>query len=353
MNKIPRSRMVAVMRRNGEKAREYAMAHNVPNWYDDADKLLADPEVNTVYIATPPDAHLELTRKAAAAGKPVYVEKPMARTHRECMEMIEVCKQAGVPLFVAYYRRMLPNYRKIMELVENDTIGEVRHVQIRLNKAVNPDVDTDPGNWRVDPDQAGGGYFYDLASHQLDFLDYLLGSIVETRGFSANQAGLYKAEDIVTGSFRFESGVLGTGSWCFTSGRRSEVDEIVITGSRGEISYPTFEGYHVDLAVDGYMEKRMIDELDKDGDREKASETSKRGSAGKIAHYRDAEGREPLRFRFEIPEHIQQPLIETIVGQLLGEKEGDGRSVICPSTGVTAARTNLVMEQLCNAENLI
>jgi len=96
--------------------------------------LLADPEINAVYIATPPHVHAELTRKAAEAGKPVYVEKPVARSYRECLEMIETCEQAGVPLFVAYYRRMLPDYRKIIELVDDGVIGEVRSVEIRMNK---------------------------------------------------------------------------------------------------------------------------------------------------------------------------------------------------------------------------
>ena len=79
MQLIDDSSLVAVMRRNGEKAADYARRHSVPKWYDDADQLINDPDINAVYIATPPNAHAELTRKVAAAGKPVYVEKPMAR----------------------------------------------------------------------------------------------------------------------------------------------------------------------------------------------------------------------------------------------------------------------------------
>ena len=91
MNTIPNSRLVAVMRRDEEKAKDYAARHGVPKWYHHAMDLIQDPEVNTVYIATPPQAHLELTQLAAAAGKPVYVEKPMARTLAECKQMIQVC----------------------------------------------------------------------------------------------------------------------------------------------------------------------------------------------------------------------------------------------------------------------
>jgi predicted dehydrogenase len=332
MNKIPGSRIAAVMRRNGEKAREFAARHGVPQWYDDADALLADPDVNAVYIATPPGSHRELTLKAAAAGKPVYVEKPMARTWQECRDMIAACEEAGVPLFVAYYRRMLPNYRKIKELVDGDVIGTVRTVHIKMSRPVKPDVDMDPANWRVQPEHAGGGYFYDLASHQIDFLDYLLGPVSEACGFASNQAGLYPAEDTVTGTFRFENGAHGTGNWCFCTAASDEEDLITLTGSKGVLSWPTFAGYYVDLKTDA--------------------------------------GTDTLRFHFDMPEHIQQPLIGTIVRELQDFHSGrhpmtlinkalindtmEGNSsnptaseiLRCPSTGVTAARTNRVMEVL-------
>jgi len=300
MNKIKSSRLVAVMRRTGEKARDYARRHNVPKWYDDADKLLNDPEINAIYIATPPNSHAELTQKAAAVGKPVYVEKPMARTYAECQAMIEACERAGVPLYVAYYRRALPNFLKIKELIGERAIGDVRMVNIQLHNSTKPDiVARTSDNWRVQPDIAGGGYFYDLASHQLDYLDFLLGPITEASGFSTNQAGLYKAADIVTGSFRFERGVLGTGSWCFNASEPSATDRTVIIGSEGQITYPTFDGSHIIL------------------------ETAFGGVQ---------------RFDFEMPEHIQQPLIQTVVDDLLGKGS-------CPSTGNSGSRTNLVMER--------
>src|SRR5690554_2520017 len=110
MQLVKGSELVAVMRRDGEKAKDFALRHGVSKWYQDAEELINDPEVNAIYIATPPHAHAEMTRKAALAGKPVYVEKPMARTYQECQEMINCCNEAKVPLFVAYYRRALPNF---------------------------------------------------------------------------------------------------------------------------------------------------------------------------------------------------------------------------------------------------
>jgi predicted dehydrogenase len=304
-NRIRNSKLMAVMRRNGDKARDFAFRHKVPKWYDDADRLILDPDINAVYIATPPDTHAEYTLKTAKAGKPVYVEKPMARNYQECLEMIEACEKAGVPLFVAYYRRMLPNFLKIKSLVEESAIGKIRLVDVKLYKTPAPDI-VDAGNsienWRVFPEIAGGGYFYDLASHQLDFLDFLFGPVVEARGFAHNQAGFYPAEDIVTGSFRFENGVLGQGTWCFTASEISDKELTTIIGSKGQISFSYFGGWKVNLEIAG-KEKQI--------------------------------------FTFAPIRHIQEPLIQTVVDSLLGNGN-------CPSTGISGARTSLVMEWLCN-----
>ena len=301
MNTIAHSRLVAVMRRDAEKAKDYAERHGVPKWYDQAESLINDPEVNAIYIATPPHVHLELTQLAAAAGKPVYVEKPMARTYAECRQMIDLCTQADVPLFVAYYRRKLPHFVKIKELIEEGAIGEVRTVHINLKQVLTPTLasQTD-SNWRVIPEIAGGGYFFDLASHQLDLLDFFFGKITHAAGFSTNQAKAYPAEDLVAGSFVFENGVIGTGNWCFSTSSLTEIDEVVIDGSKGQIRFSTF----------GAGEFTLINEQEK-----------------------------PIHFHLQLPKHIQRPLIQSIVEELLGTGS-------CPSTGESAARTNWVMGEL-------
>ncbi|WP_073093824.1 Gfo/Idh/MocA family protein [Cyclobacterium lianum] len=302
MQKIKGSRLVAVMRRNGEKAADYARRHGVSKWYDDADDLINDPEVNAIYIATPPHAHMELTIKAATAGKPVYVEKPMARNFEECKQMIAACEQASLPLYVAYYRRSLPNFLKVKSLLDEGAIGKPRYVTIMMNQPRHPDVKASlKENWRIDPEKAGGGYFYDLGSHQLDLLDFLLGPIADVCGVASNQAGEYPAEDIVLGNFSFSSGVLGAGNWCFTTGEPSRKDEIKIIGAEGEISFPCFWGTDVTLRKNGKGEQV---------------------------------------FAFEMPENIQFFLIKSIVDELLGKE------AICPSTGESAARTNRVMEEM-------
>lgn len=307
-NKIPGSKMVAVMRRNAEKAQDYAWRHGVPKWYDDADQLINDAEVNAVYIATPPSSHAEYTLKVADAGKPVYVEKPIARNYEECQEMIRACNDSGVPLFVAYYRRRLPRFLKIKELVDLGAIGEVRYVNVQLTHPVKKaDLNRENLPWRVLPEIAGGGYFFDLASHQLDLLDYIFGPIESANGIAANQAALYPAEDIVCGNFKFASGVLGSGVWCFTVSETSRQDRTEIVGSKGKIVYSTFEH---ESPIEVYAELNP--------DR----------VPGKVEE-----------FLPPTPEHIQQPLIRTIVEELRGQGH-------CPSTGVTAARTSWVMDEM-------
>ena len=301
MKIVPNSKLVAVMRRDEEKVKDYATRHGVSKWYTDAEKLINDPEVNAIYIATPPYAHFELTKLAAAAGKPVYVEKPMARTHEECLKMIQTCQKAEVPLYVAYYRRALPHFVKIKEIIDQGILGEIRTVHINLKQVLKPAIVANlDNNWRVDPEIAGGGYFFDLASHQLDLLDFFFGAITHADGFSSNQAQAYEAEDIVVGSFAFESGVLGTGNWCFTSSENAEIDEVTIYGNKGMIRFETFGKGEFTLELDG----------------------------------KPAE-----KFHFDLPPHIQEPLINSIVGDLLGTDT-------CPSLGTSAARTNWAMDMM-------
>jgi predicted dehydrogenase len=292
------SSLVAVMRRHGDLAADYARRHGVPRWYDDAEALVHDPDVDAVYIATPPAHHGQYTLLCARAGKPVYVEKPMGRTYAECQEMIRACREAGVPLFVAYYRRALPRFLKVKELIESGALGEVRCVTINLSRTV-PPGGCDPENlpWRLIPEIAGGGLFMDLACHTLDFLDYALGPIQEVRGLASNQGGHYRAEDMVSGTFRFESGVHGVGTWCFTSFERVDVNEIV--GTEGKVRFSSFGVEPVVLET----------------------------SAGLT------------EFPIANPPHVQQPLIQAVVDDLLGIGA-------CPSTGVSAARTNWVMDRM-------
>lgn len=305
MQLIEDSEIVAVMRRNGDKAADYAQRHGVPKWYTDANQLINDPDVNAIYIATPPNVHEEFTIKAAKAGKPVYVEKPMARSTAECQSMIDTCASNNIPLYVAYYRRCLPNFEKLRSLIAEQVIGDVRLVKIELYKTLNPDIvaaitATMETNWRVDPEIAGGGYFFDLAAHQLDYLDHVLGPIKLVNGIASNQGEYYTAADIISSSWEHENGIIGNGSWCFASSESGQKDKMTLIGAKGKITISFF-------------------------------------GAAQITIERDHQPAEVLQF--DLPKHIQQPLIQTVVDDLLGRG-------ICPSTGESAIRTNWVMEQM-------
>lgn len=240
-NLVEGSRVVAVMSRSSEKASSYAQRHNIPRWHTDAQSLINDPEVNAVYIATPPSSHATYAIMAMKAGKPVYVEKPLAASYLDCQRVMRISRETGVPCFVAYYRRKLPYFNKVQELLQDGAIGKVVNVQIRFS--VPPrDLDYNSTNlpWRVQRDIAGGGYFYDLAPHQLDLLQEFFGPIVHVSGFSANRGGLYQTEDTVSASFAFQDGMPGSGSWCFVGHESARTDQIELIGEKGRICFSVF-----------------------------------------------------------------------------------------------------------------
>lgn len=294
---IEHSSLKAVMRRDRDKAKDYADRHGVPKWYDNAEALIRDKDIDAVYIATPPASHKQYTIMAAEAGKPVYVEKPMAASTKECREMISACDKNDVSLFTAYYRRSLPRFKKVKELIETESIGEVRFASIQQTQQITPKNEDGNWPWRVLPSTGGAGLLYDTGSHTLDLFDYLLGPLTEVRGQAANLADSYPAEDTVSGIWRFANGALGTGVWSFSSYVKQDENRIV--GTKGEIRFSTFDDKPI----------TFINQSDE--------------QVFNIAH----------------PKHIQQDHIQSAVNELRGQGT-------CPSTGKTAIRTNKVMEEL-------
>jgi predicted dehydrogenase len=294
------SELRAVMRRDGALAADYARRHGVPRSHDDASAIIDAHDIDAVYIATLTDSHHEYTLRCAAAGKPVYVEKPMAMNHAQCLEMITACRAASVPLWVGYYRRALPRFLAVRDLVAQGAIGEVRMSVSFLTQRPLETPSDGKVPWRVDPALSGGGLFFEGACHTFDFLDFLLGPIVDVRGFSDNQAGGYRAEDAVTATFRFASGVLGSGSWCYTADSDVEYTELI--GSSGRLRFSISAPVPIRLYRGDTVEERPIPD----------------------------------------PEHVHQPLIQTIVDEL----NGVGR---CASTGESGARTAKVMDEIVAA----
>ncbi|MDP4149554.1 MAG: Gfo/Idh/MocA family oxidoreductase [Bacteroidota bacterium] len=280
-NRVKNSSLVAVMRRNAEKAKDYAHRHGVPRWYADAGQLINDPEVNAIYVATPPSSHEQYALAAIRAGKPVYVEKPMAVDLGAARRMAKAAADANGKLVVAHYRRRQPRFRKVKQLIDDSAIGKVLLVRLELTKPpMTPEERANPNyGWRVVPEIAGGGLFHDLGTHQLDLMYYFFGPAAEIAGHAVNQGNQYPVPDLVAGSILFQNGIAFSGTWCFNASRQSEKDHCVIIGTEGTISFPIFSGDS--LLVEAAGESKV--------------------------------------FRFDPLPHVQQPMIEATVRYFLGE----------------------------------
>lgn len=299
-NQIEGSQVVAVMSRSKERAQSYAQRHGIKRWYTDASELINDSEVNAIYVATPPSSHPIYAIMSMMAGKPVYVEKPLAASYDDCARINRVSRETGVPCFVAYYRRYLPYFLKVKELLNSNVIGEVQNVQIRYSCPPRPeDLDKNALPWRVQPEISGAGYFYDMAAHQFDFVQELFGVITHARGYSSNRGHLYEAEDTVSGCFQFESGLPGSGSWCFVGHQSHQEDRITILGSHGTLCFSVFNYEPI--------------------------------------HLHTSEGEK--WFDVPTPDYIQLPMIKTIVKTLQGEAD-------CDCTSFSATPVNWVMDRM-------
>ena len=300
-NEVEGSQVVAVMSRSENKARSYAERHHVRKWYTDASELIEDPDVNAVYIATPPSSHATFAIMAMHAGKSCYIEKPLAASYNDCIRINRISEQTGVPCFVAYYRRYLPYFQKVKEIIESGTIGNVVNVQVRFS--VPPrDLDFQSGKempWRLQPDIAGGGYFYDLAPHQIDLLQNLFGVITRAHGYPANRAHLYQAEDTLSACFFFESGIPGSGSWCFVGHESAKEDCIEVIGEKGSLSFSVFTYQPIEVIT--------------------------------------SEGKNSITV--PNPPYVQLPLIKSVIEHL----QGIGK---CDCTSVSATAVNWVLDRV-------
>ena len=286
------SELVAVMRRNEALAADYARRHGVPRYYGKAEDLISDPSVDAIYVATPPDTHASYALMAAAAGKPAYVEKPMARHTPECQRMVDAFALARLPLFVAYYRRRLPRFTTVADIIGNGCLGQITEVAYRYSA---PKHRVQSG-WRVAAPSSGGGLVLDLGSHVLDLIDFFLGPLGSVGGMAANVFAKDGLEDVVQIGFQTPQGVPGMASFNFSSAISEDV--MTISGSEGRVSFSVFESEPIRLQVGSSLEG-----IDR-------------------PH----------------PPHVQQPLIQSVVDDLLGRDT-------CPSTGESALRTSRVLDQ--------
>jgi predicted dehydrogenase len=297
--KADHSTLVAVMRRNASLAEDFARRHGVGRWHSDADAIIQASDIDAVYIATTTDSHHGYALRCAAAGKAVYVEKPMAMSHAQCQDMVAACHQAGVPLWVGFYRRALPRFLQLKDILQSGVLGDIRAVVSRQSQRP-PTAEQLQSHfvaWRTDAARSGGGFFFEAVCHTFDIFDFLLGPIETVQGMASNQAGLWKSEDMVTANYRFASGVLGSGAWCFAADRDEEYQEII--GSQGRVRFSVYKAVPMVLTVGGKVEEIPVED----------------------------------------PPHVHQPLVQTIVDEMNGRGQ-------CPSTGESAARTAWVVDEI-------
>ncbi len=298
---VDNSDLVAVASRTFSKAKDYAARKGIPLCFEDPAEMIQSPDVDAIYIATPPDSHAGYTIAAMEVGKPVYVEKPMARTFAECERLLAKGKETGVPLFVAYYRRTLPYFMKAKGLIDSKVIGDVESIEINMRRVAR---ELDPKNlpWRYVPEIAGGGLFVDLASHALDFLDFCFGPLTVIDSQVENRLGMYRSEDYVAARLSTEADVPLNGVWSFSERSDEDVDRVEITGKRGKIVFSCFKFTPIELHLE---HRRQL-------------------------------------FEIESTQPIQKPLVEQVVGSLL-------RNTPCVSTGETASRTSRVIDDILSA----
>ena len=295
--KIEGFELAAVMRRDADKAKDFAKRHKIAKFYSNADELIHDNDIDAIYIATPPDSHKYYAVKVAEAGKICCIEKPLAPNHEDCMEICEAFSTKEIPLFVAYYRRSLPRFKQVKKWIDNNSIGDIRHIRWHLSKPANQLDLSGQYNWRTDPEIAPGGYFDDLASHGLDLFIHLLGDIEDASGISTNQQNLYKAKDAITACWLHKNGIIGTGSWNFGCSQREDIVEIF--GSKCKITFSVFDEAPLLLSNQNGTNEVFIDN----------------------------------------PENIQLYHVQNIREQLIG-------NIQHPSNGLTASHTAWVMDKI-------
>lgn len=294
-NQVPNARLYAVMRRNAEKAADYAKRHGVPVWYDSATDLINDPNVQAIYIATPPSSHERYTIEALKAGKPVYVEKPMSLSAKSCTLMATTAEACGVKLTVAHYRRAMPYFNKIKALLPE--IGALRFVTIKFYQpALDNVVAQTEDNWRLNPEISGGGLFHDLAPHHIDILNWFFGKATHVSGFFANQAQHSQADDIVAALITYGQ-LPVTGIWCFDSPIKE--DSCKIVGTDGSIEF-AFHGNEITLT----------------------------------------NGETVTHFPFIHPKHVQEPMINLVTQYF------NGQSTINPCPAAEGIETLAIIDQL-------
>ncbi|MFP4844305.1 Gfo/Idh/MocA family protein [Winogradskyella sp. PE311] len=280
-NLAEKSSLLAVMRRDKTKAKDYAQRHNVPLYFDDANAIINHPKINAIYIATPPSTHLEYALKVLDVGKNLYIEKPMTLNSEEAILLSAAEKNSPSKLTVAHYRRKLPMFLEVKRIIDDNILGEIKGIELKMYQSRKDIIaENNPTNWRINPQISGGGYFNDLAPHQLDLLLYWFGDVNECSGSSSTEFSIPTVASKINGTLNFNNNIKCKAEWNFVAPKAEQIDECYIYGSNGSIRFPFF-GNQINM---------------------------------------DIEGRKEI-INFKHPNHIQQPIIQATVNFFLGKEK--------------------------------
>jgi predicted dehydrogenase len=278
-NLAENSTLLAVMRRDKGKAKDYAERHHIPEYYNDADSIINHPKINAVYIATPPSTHLQYALQVLAVNKNVYIEKPMTLNSKEALILSDSLEKSKSKLTVAHYRRKLAMFLEVKRLIDENLLGEITSVEVKMFQSRKAAFVADSeSNWRIDPTISGGGYFNDLAPHQIDLLLYWFGDSINFSGQSSTEDSKPNVAIKVIGIINFENGINCKAYWNFIANETEQIDECYISGTKGSIAFPFF-GNEIKLHSEGTIKV----------------------------------------LKFEHPKHIQQPIIQSTVDYFLGK----------------------------------
>jgi predicted dehydrogenase len=226
-------RLVAVMGRDAARTQAFAVKHGADRVYTTVEALLADEEVNAVYVATPPYLHSEQTIRAAEEGKHVLCEKPLAMTTAQAQAMIDVCRANRVHLMVCYYQRYNARHQQIKRLLADGAVGQMTAVRINFSDYFPPQ----PGFWHHVPAISGGGPLMDLGVHCIDLVRYLCGNVVEVCALADTLAAPSPVEDTATLLLRLAGGAhaVVTAHWSTANDAPEQANALEIFGTAGSI----------------------------------------------------------------------------------------------------------------------
>jgi len=205
---------VAVMSSDAARGRAYAAENGIARSYDSVEALLADPAVEIVYISTTNELHRSQTLAAAAAGKHVLCEKPLAMTLAEAREMVAACRAAGVVMGTNHHLRNAATHRAMREAIKAGHIGRPLFARVFHAVYLPPHLQ----GWRLDAPAAGGGVTLDITVHDADTLRFVLGEDPVEAVAMSQSAGMAAAglEDGNMAILRFGSGLLAQVHEAFT-----------------------------------------------------------------------------------------------------------------------------------------